>query len=265
MVDDKIVIKIFPRDDGKDVLLSDFSKEIDAFTRALEQADILFSGRGRRTAEFRIVDLHHSQATVVIGAEPLEGSVDVRSIIADTFFSGLNMLSERPVVPPGFTAGLVGLLRDLASPIGTSVSRTMVSWGSRSTEISLAFKRCVYQVPLPDEREAGTVSGMMELVNLHNPQNTFRLYPDIGPNQINCRFTSGLFEDVKRGLGKYVEVAGEVFYRYGEKFTYRVDVEEIEVPDQTEAPTFEGLRGIAPNATGGIPSEEFVRELRNEW
>lgn len=32
-----------------------------------------------------------------------------------------------------------------------------------------------------------------------------------------------------------------------------------------ELPDWDDLRGIAPNATGDLSSEEFIRNLRSEW
>ena len=34
---------------------------------------------------------------------------------------------------------------------------------------------------------------------------------------------------------------------------------------ETESPTWEDLRGSAPEATGNLSSEKFVRKLRDEW
>ena len=36
-------------------------------------------------------------------------------------------------------------------------------------------------------------------------------------------------------------------------------------PPESELPDWEDLRGCAPDATGGQPSEVFVRELRDGW
>ena len=39
-------------------------------------------------------------------------------------------------------------------------------------------------------------------------------------------------------------------------------------PDEEEPeaiPDWDDIRGKAPDATGGLPSEEFVRRLRDEW
>jgi hypothetical protein len=146
------------------------------------------------------------------------------------------------------------------------VAETILSWGEYSTSISAEFKKRIHDIPVPDDAEAGEISGMMEMVNLHNKENQFRLYPIIGLNQITCEFGDALFSTVRAGLGKYVTVSGTMFYKYGEKFPYRIEVTEIEIPaDESELPSFGNLRGIAPEITAGVSSELFVRQVRDEW
>lgn len=43
------------------------------------------------------------------------------------------------------------------------------------------------------------------------------------------------------------------------------DAEKARPSEKATAPTWEDLRGIAPDATGTLSSEEFVRETRNAW
>jgi hypothetical protein len=45
-----------------------------------------------------------------------------------------------------------------------------------------------------------------------------------------------------------------------------VAVRQIEAfPPESELPTWDDLRGRAPDATGELSSEAFVRELRDGW
>lgn len=266
MAQDRITLQIRAFDGAGDILLSDFNKEVEAFARTLEHADVHLSGRGRRTIEFRVIGLHHSTATVEIGATPIEGEDDVRNTVADEFFSGLREIMEYARAPKNFTIGLVGALRDMAAPVGFGVAETLISWGDHSANISVAFKKRIQDVLLPDDVEAGDASGMMEMVNIHAKENRFRLYPIIGPSQINCEFDDDKLPSVKEGLGKYVIVSGTLYYRYGEKYPYRMDVANIEIPDdENELPTFADLKGVAPNLTRGVPSELFIRQVRDEW
>jgi len=265
LAQDRITLQIRPPERVGDVLLSDFNREINAFVRLFEQADLHLSGRGRRTVEFRVVDLHHSAATVVVSATPLNGEQDERGKIAKQFFDGLREIVDHAQAPKNFSSAMVGALRDIAGPVGLGVAETLISWGDFSASISIEFKKRVQDVPLPDDVEDGDIDGMMEMVNLHNKANRFRLYPIIGPNQLTCEFDEKLLSGVKAGLGRYVNVSGKMRYRYGERHPYMVVVSRIEILDDEALPTFEGLRGIAPGLTGGVPSELYVRQVRDEW
>ena len=59
---------------------------------------------------------------------------------------------------------------------------------------------------------------------------------------------------------------GELKYRSGAPFAHQIAVSSIDavVPDD-DLPEWEDLRGRAPDATGHLSSEAFVRELRDAW
>jgi len=94
-------------------------------------------------------------------------------------------------------------------------------------------------------------------------QSTLPFCPD---HRSTCKFPEALLGDVQRALGRFVSVRGKCFYRPGTAFLYRIDVWEMEVlPPSEELPSLSDLCGIAPDATGDKSSEQFVRELRDEW
>ena len=67
-------------------------------------------------------------------------------------------------------------------------------------------------------------------------------------------------------MGRRVEVFGTLSYRAAAPFPHQVSVSAIEVfPPESELPDWEDLQGRAPDATGALPSEAFVRELRDAW
>ena len=39
----------------------------------------------------------------------------------------------------------------------------------------------------------------------------------------------------------------------------------VEDEDDEDVPAWEGMRGVAPDATGRLSSEAFIRELRDDW
>jgi hypothetical protein len=61
-------------------------------------------------------------------------------------------------------------------------------------------------------------------------------------------------------------VMGTLHYRQGQYFPQSIDVSDIQLlPSDNELPALSTLRGIAPNATDGMTSEDFVRKLRDAW
>lgn len=52
----------------------------------------------------------------------------------------------------------------------------------------------------------------------------------------------------------------------GASFPHQVQVTQIEAfPPESELPDWDDLRGMAPDATGELSSEAFIRELRDGW
>jgi hypothetical protein len=107
---------------------------------------------------------------------------------------------------------------------------------------------------------------MLEQINIHEAANVFHIYPETGPKKVTCRFPSALYDDAVSAVGKRVEVFGTLKYRARATFPHEIAVRQIETfPPTHELPDWEDLRGRAPDATGGLPSEVFVRGLRDGW
>ena len=71
-------------------------------------------------------------------------------------------------------------------------------------------------------------------------------------------------DDVRTALKKYVTVHGLMGYRIGNPFPISITVERFEInPPEQELPTLASLRGLAPDLTGGLSSEEYIRQLRD--
>ena len=82
-----------------------------------------------------------------------------------------------------------------------------------------------------------------------------------------CRFTRSLRDKVVRAVGQYVTVYGELRFKQWDNFPYAIVAEDLEPhPPASELPRLADLRGMAPNATGDLASEDFVDRLReNNW
>lgn len=109
-----------------------------------------------------------------------------------------------------------------------------------------------------------TIDGKLELAGGSNRANQFKV-----SNSVYCieaNFPADLAADAQKALGRYVSVSGRCFYRHDKLRPYKMDVRKMAVfPAGKSHPSFEDIRGIMPNLTGGKSSEDFVRELRDEW
>ena len=117
-----------------------------------------------------------------------------------------------------------------------------------------------------DDECSGSIEGMLEQINLHDGANIFHIYPDVGPRKVTCHFPARLIDDAVAAVGRRVEIFGTLKYRAGASFPHQVSVTDIEAyPPEDELPDWDDIRGRAPDATGDLSSEAFVRELRDGW
>ena len=111
----------------------------------------------------------------------------------------------------------------------------------------------------PEYKAMGSLVGRIESINAHGDRREFRLYPQVGPDRILCRFPVSLVEAVGKAFFKRVTVFGWLKYKRGAKHPHLINVTEIYIhksPDRL--PKMADLRGIAPDITGGLSSENFV-------
>ena len=238
----------------------------------LEFLKVSAKDSGESGAVFEVVNLSHSSPVtmdcvpVARGAETAPPSV---------IFNGIKEKLE-------LTAG--GQTRDLSHPVLDSLEKLAdyqpeklarieihaIAGDGKKVNVYVLNDECkemLREARSSEDRVISTVSGKLEQINIHNDANIFRIYDSVPhAHHIDCKFPNELLESVPNGLGRFVSVWGECFYRPDAAAPYRVIVREMEIlPPSNELPSLSDLRGIAPGATGGKSSEQFVRELRDEW
>jgi hypothetical protein len=166
----------------------------------------------------------------------------------------------------GLDADLLEDIRGLAQPVGKSVASVSLVFNDHTFDMTPKVAAKVDEALAVDEKCEGTIDGMLEQINLHHGANVFYIYPGIGPRKLTCHFPPKLYEDAISAVGKRVEVSGTLHYRTGASFPHQVAVTAIEAfPPEAELPDWDDLRGRAPDITGDLSSEAFVRELRSGW
>jgi|SRR5438270_5152732 len=256
-----------PEDEGH-LRLSEFIKQLQAVKGALKQTERTITGKDEPELYYRIVEVSHSSPlSVTIEPTPLrpEEGREIAKTTVKKFFTTLSMIDKKANAPEDFDLPALEAYRDLGTMLDKHVAGiTIAAGGKRKVEIDKKFETKVSEIIGPDELIEGSLSGMLEWLNLHNTS-VFHIYPVIGAKKVVCNFPKRLKEKVKAAIDSHVEAYGELRYKKWGDFPYAMNVSDLDIlPPDDELPTLFDLRGIAPNATGGISSAEFVRAIRDE-
>lgn len=260
----EIVIEGLPEDDGR-LRLSAFMSQLQSFSAALTRLDRDI-GDGRPGSVFQIAELSYSSPARIVlvpkpfGDRPFSGDAVLARFedIANTLTVGGSL--------DGFDADLLEDMRVLARNVGRSVKNTSIFIKQTKLDLTPTIAgRIDAALAVADECE-GAMEGMLEQINIHLGANTFHVYPEIGPRKVTCHFPPKLLDDAVSAVGHRVEVFGTLRYRVNAPFAHEIAVSQIEAfPPEHELPDWDDLRGRAPDATGALSSEAFIRELRDGW
>ena len=248
----------------------DFIAQLDAIRSALSHLGEYIAEPGSPPIQYRVVDLsHQSPATVVLEAVPASKGRDVSALVVDRFVNGIKHIKSG-AVPEDFNYDLLQSFKRIGSfqkRLHKPLFVVTIAAESEKIDITESLESNIDRIIGPDEIVQGSISGTLELINIHANANTFRIYPVVGPKRVDCHFKRDELEKAVRGINHYVDVRGELRYKQREKFPYAINVIDIDVyPDDQDLPSIFDLKGIAPQATGDMKSEDFVRRLRDaEW
>ena len=246
--------------------LSVFAEKIRHFLHLLDEN---VKERSAEGVAFHVVHLSHS-SPATIECEPVAGDVQAAAAVHAI---GRSLMDVEEKNSQNLSHAVLSSMEQIAKFSPTKVAWAEIGISESDDESERIYKlddRFKEQLSIArhqEDRIISTIDGRLEQINIHNNVNTFRIYTS-SPifDSVNCRFPPNLLERVQRSLGAFVSVSGECFYRPDAPFPYKINVQEMEVlPPTKELPTLSDLYGIAPGATGDKSSEQFVRELRDEW
>ena len=260
----KVVIEGMPQDNGL-VRVDAFVNGLNSITRAINRTDKTISGRGVTSFYLRITELSYkSPATVTMEAVPQNHDIDLRSQTIDKFYDTYESIQRGALAKKEIESILIEDMIEITKQIGKRINSIKITTDGHDLTLTKKFKAKMDLALAPEEKSSSFIRGMLEYINIHKNKNVFRIYPDIAPTKIICHFPEELRKDAIEAIGKYVEVKGELRFRSVSKHPHEIIVEEIEIfPPEEELPTLYELRGIAPDLTGELSSEQFVRKIRN--
>jgi len=245
------------------VLLPDFLRQLQLLQGALGKIDRGLSREHKPTTVYKIVDLGlHSPARVVLEAEP-RGTEDRREIIMSTLFGALGEL-ERGAPPSNLDYDVLQDFKGIADPVGRSIAGVTLSQNGSTFDFTPRFRDTVARLLVPTSFGAGFLRGMLEAINVHGSANVFKIYPIVGPTSVACHFPESLKGAAIAAVGKNVQVRGLLKYRTGQPFAHEIDITDIDIIPTPEGDPLSDLRGIAPNLTGGLSSDDWLEKRRAE-
>lgn len=254
--------------DNGHVRVEDFISQLTSFKNALRATDRITSETA--STYFRIVHLRHeSPALVELEAVPVSTAHNNNAKqVVRRFFRSLDDI-ERGVAPEGFDFSTFQAFKDITTLLGKDkITELVVFHDEDQTKTLAPLSPQIEKILGPDEYEVGSATGMLDQINIHANQNVFTIYPTAKKRKLRCVFTEVLRPQAIKAVGQYIRVSGRMKYKshLEHRYPYEVLVQDLEVyPPKSELPTLGSLEGAASDIPLSMPSEEFVRRLRDEW
>jgi len=260
----ELVIEGLSEDEGR-VRVTAFMAQLQKFSATLQKID-KETNEGQTANIFEIVALSYSSPIrVTLEPRPVYSARVTSHLIVERLKHVAAALTTGSSLS-GFDAELLEDIRGLAAPVGKSVKASTIVFNDTILDLTPRIAQHVEEaLAVVDECE-GFLEGHLDQINIHQGANTFHVYPEIGPKKVTCNFPNHLYDDAVSAVGRRVEVFGVLKYRLAAPFPHQIAVTGIDViPVDRDLPDWEDIRGRAPDATGDVSSEAFIRELRNAW
>ncbi len=241
-----------------DLTLEGLVRELNSVSRALEAVDHAL--HQKKASEFYVVDARHNSPLCLA----IEGTArDLHSDTTATMAETVHLIEclKRQTWPSRYSSELKQIVKKVFRGLGKHVERIDITWQGKSQ--NLTFKDL-------EPRTRGTysynssVTGRVEYLDLHNQANSFKIYPIAGAESLLCKFKLDQKEVVLAAIDRIVTVTGRFKHKLGAMHPHQITVESLEIPTPSEF-KLDKLRGCAPDLTGDLSSEEYVRQLREEW
>ena len=258
----KVTLKGDEANDG--LRLSDLIDQLDAIKQVLNQIDKRVSGRKSPGLYYRITALSmNSPVTIEVEAVSRHKSENYGSQVVARFGRDIRQVIDGKR-PADSDMDLLESYKQLAQPLKRHMSQIIVQIGDDQIDVPKSLDAKVDLILGPDQVERGSVVGSLDVLDIHNGKNLFKVYPVVGPSNIKCHFAKGMFKEAIAGIDHFVKIHGDIYYKKAEKFPHFMEVERIEVlPEQSDLPKLSSMRGIAKDAFDGLSSTDYVEKIRN--
>ncbi len=180
--------------------------------------------------------------------------------LAERFGELLTAAANHRPAPEWATLDVLQKTREL-SETPKHVASAELTAGAAHVAIDDDFRRAVDELIGGEVQSLGTVTGRLDGLTVHSA-NLAYLYPGDGTT-IACEFADSALAAVKAALKKRVRITGLLTRRLNSNRPVKVRIVELEeLPLNSDLPLFSSLVGSSPGAAGGMPSEDYLAQLR---
>jgi hypothetical protein len=249
------------------VRLNVFTEALQHLIAGLRRADEIASG-GHAT-QFEIVTLSYT-SQVLVEVEMRRASEKAPNVgreVLATYQRHFTAIAAGKIREEKVDYDLLGHIRELIEPVNKKRLQSLaLSVNEHRFELMPEYVGRIEHALAATDYCIGTVDGMLERMNIHAGANIFTLYPIAGPTQLKCHFSAANRDKALAAMGRRVEATGRLAYRHDEQLPYSIEVETLAIlPADDKLTSLSDLRGMAPDATGDLSSEDYVAELRSGW
>lgn len=260
-----MVIEGLPEDEGR-VRFATFMTQLQNLNATLNRLD-REANDGKATVYFEIAELsYNSPIKIVLEGRRARGRALTDGAVIHSLGRVTAALKSDEADLSQLDADLLEDIRKIARPVGRQVKSAALLFNGSTFDLTEGLTSRLDKALAVAEECEGSLDGMLEQINVHSGANLFHIFPAIGPARVACHFPGRLYDDAVAAVGKRVEISGTLKYRAGAVFPHQIAVTAIDIwPPEYELPDWDDLRGRAPDATGDLSSEAFIRDLRDGW
>lgn len=268
MINNKFKITLKGDDANDNLRLGDLIAQLDALKNVLNNIDKRISDRKSPGMFYKITQLSmNSPVTMEVEAVPKPKVSDYGSAVIRRLSNDLSHVINGKR-PDNADIELLESYKSLVQPMKRHVSQFVFSVESDSIDIPRSLDSTIDEILGPDQIEFGSIVGSLDVIDIHNKKNNFKVYPVVGAASIKCHFNNDLLSKALSGINHFVEITGELHYKKAEKYPHFMSVSNIEtLPDNSNTiRPLSSIRGMAKDSFSGMSSTEYVESIRNgDW
>jgi hypothetical protein len=259
--------------DNGDVRFSELITQLEAIKVALRETEVSLLGSRQRAIDYRVIDVRHNSPST-LELEPIIENIEPEEAlrVMKGFTTELRTIRQKSRLITKPEIHRLEAYREIGPHENGKLEEVRIALREKNFKseaetkatVDKKFKDNLQNILGPDEYTFGAISGRLEYVNLHNTRK-FKLYPIVGPRWIRGTFREDLRTEIRAGVDRNVTIFGRLRFKNWDQQPYAVDAQKVDVHEEdNDLPSLNDLKGIAPNLTGGLRSDEWVRRLRDE-